>query len=338
MSVTTDGFITDIKDLENKLLTLPENERPLLTKYQRLRYELNGTETSLEVKKEGVGIISWSTRGQLGVGSTIKATTGFQASGYSHPEMVTIFKNVMQSDKKEFEFVVKRLRGAKDIYTKGGHVQSIYKDQKFRMYYDNRRQIIEPRTLNGLEKFDVLLDSAPHVDCDNALRARYVSRYPITSKYNKQNSTPSVKTTYKNYLEIGIRNFIKAYVSKEPMFGLTGTEFKSSTDLISFITEFYSSKENYIRGLLKIKLSRQSIWNLKHRSLIWRPIPHTPENMAFTEYVKRRITYFQTADFIKPMYPSTIPTSTISTTIIPLSPTHPRNTFFNKPHPPLAWV
>jgi hypothetical protein len=40
VSVTTDGFITDIEDLENKLLNLPQNDIILLNKYRTLRYEL----------------------------------------------------------------------------------------------------------------------------------------------------------------------------------------------------------------------------------------------------------------------------------------------------------
>jgi hypothetical protein len=59
VSVTTDGFITDIEELEKRLLALPETERPLLTRYRSLRQELGGKdESALELKKNGVGIIS----------------------------------------------------------------------------------------------------------------------------------------------------------------------------------------------------------------------------------------------------------------------------------------
>lgn len=102
--------------------------------------------------------MSWSTRGHLGIGSFIKATTGFQSTGYDHPDLVSLFKKVLKSDSKQLEFIAKRLRGAKDIFTHGGHVQSIYKDQKFRLLHDSRRQITEPENFVLSNK---LLDSKP---------------------------------------------------------------------------------------------------------------------------------------------------------------------------------
>jgi hypothetical protein len=72
---------------------------------------------------------------------------------------------------------------------------------------------------------------------------RYVSKFPFTLTFNKQNSLRSTNT-YRSLLEIGVRNFIKGYVAKQPMFGLAGTEFKTSSELISFLTEFISSLDN----------------------------------------------------------------------------------------------
>jgi hypothetical protein len=85
---------------------------------------------ALEVKQQGKGIINWTTRGQLGVESKIKATTGFKAYDYDHSELVTYFKNVLKSSEKYFEFSLKRLRSAKDIFKRGGHVVPILKNQK----------------------------------------------------------------------------------------------------------------------------------------------------------------------------------------------------------------
>lgn len=44
---------------------------------------------------------------------------------------------------------MKRIRSAKDIFNKGGHVTPVFKDQKIIMYHDNRRQIIEPEDFKG---------------------------------------------------------------------------------------------------------------------------------------------------------------------------------------------
>jgi hypothetical protein len=60
VSVTTDGFITDLELLEEKILSLPLEHRPLLTKYRSLRRDIagQGEESALEVKKSGKGTIS----------------------------------------------------------------------------------------------------------------------------------------------------------------------------------------------------------------------------------------------------------------------------------------
>jgi hypothetical protein len=72
------------------------------------------------------------------------AATGFQRQGYERSELVTLFKGILKSSEKVFEFTRKSLRGAKDIFNKGGHVTTVLKDQSFRLLYDNRRKIIEP--------------------------------------------------------------------------------------------------------------------------------------------------------------------------------------------------
>ena len=64
VSVTTDGFLTNITDLENKLLQLPTNDTPLLRKYRSLRESLTTFEgveptvEALEIKTKGIGMIS----------------------------------------------------------------------------------------------------------------------------------------------------------------------------------------------------------------------------------------------------------------------------------------
>lgn len=263
VSVTTDGFITDVANLELKLLSLPEFDRPLFTKYRELRKDLagEGKEDALEVKKEGKGILSWTTRGQVGIESTIKATTGFQTNDLKHTEVVKMFKEVLKSSKKHFEFVQKRLRGAKDIYLKGGHVTTEYKDQKFRMFHDNRREIIEPLDFKGFDVSEVLFDSAPLVNIEQAKKQRFISKFPFNSTYSKFDSK-RVGSRYKSFLEIGVRNFIKGCVANESFFGLKGDEFKTYGELIAFIYDFKSTKA------VSLKLTKQSISNLKHRKLV----------------------------------------------------------------------
>lgn len=145
VSVTTDGFLTNITDLENKLLQLPTNDTPLLRKYRSLRESLTTFEgveptvEALEIKTKGIGMISWTTRGQMGIEGKNIATTGFKKAGYEKTELFNIFKETLKSKNKIFEYTRKTLRSAKDIFDYGGHVTSTFKDQFFRLYHDNRR-------------------------------------------------------------------------------------------------------------------------------------------------------------------------------------------------------
>jgi len=61
VSVTTDGFITNIPDLETKLMNLKEEEIPLLSLYRQLRSNLSedpNNHYALEVKHTSTGIVS----------------------------------------------------------------------------------------------------------------------------------------------------------------------------------------------------------------------------------------------------------------------------------------
>jgi hypothetical protein len=89
VSVTTVGFITDISNLEEKLMGLNNNNLNLLKVYRSLRKKLTYTKTefevvsderALEVKNvDSVGLASCKTRGQLGITEGgISAATGFQ--------------------------------------------------------------------------------------------------------------------------------------------------------------------------------------------------------------------------------------------------------------------
>ena len=294
VSVTTDGFITDLDDLETKLLTLQEDKTVLLRKYRSLRRNISGDASALEIKSCGEGVISWTTRGQMGINSKIVATTGFQRGGYEKKELVELFKNTLSSANKFFEFTTWGLRSAKDIFEKGGHVIDVRKDQIFRLFHDGRRSMVEPRWLKKSKNFwdmsKILLDSKPLVDCNECKTLRFISKFPITLPYNKQNTNRS-KSIYKTKLEVGVRCFIKAYYSTNETFGLRRDEFKRMRDLITFI---YGHKPT--KG---VKISMSSISNLKNRKLVWKPVPNTDENLAFAEYIHHHLPHFQKDKFLK---------------------------------------
>lgn len=290
VSVTTDGFITNLPGLEERLMKLSHDEIPLLTLYRELRHELSEISDSLEIKHSGKGIISWTTRGQMGIESGIKATTGFQSAGYTKDELVKILKDTLKGKNKDFEYTRTSLRSAKDIFKKGGHVTPKLSDQKFRLLYDNRRQIQEPEGFTGFDLSNVLLDSTPLQSSLVCKQMRYMSKMTYILPYNKNTSRRRV-SVYKSYLEVGVRNFIKGYLSSEPCFGLLGHEFKFMKHLISFINGFESTKD--------LKISLTSISNLKHRRIIIKPVPQTKENKAFAQYVKSRLPHFDVSSFLK---------------------------------------
>jgi len=154
---------------------------------------------------------------------------GFHRGGYAKPELITLLKkqqtktkNTLKSNEKFFEYTRKSLRSAKDILNKGGNVTTILKDQSFRLFHDNKRRIIEPKWCDDFYLFDLsnnLLDSDPFNDinhCKNKQKQnkklRNLSNFPITLPFN--NNTNISKSTYKSNIELGVRNFIKAYYSK----------------------------------------------------------------------------------------------------------------------------
>jgi hypothetical protein len=71
-----------------------------------------------------------------------------------------VFMGILDSgDLTSFEYIQNSLRSAKDLYLDGGQVTKILKDQSFKMLFDNKRKIVEPK-----KPFDItkgLLDSVP---------------------------------------------------------------------------------------------------------------------------------------------------------------------------------
>jgi hypothetical protein len=93
------------------------------------------------------------------MGSSIKATTGFQSQGIDRSTMVEEFQKSLDTPEKHFDFIQSSLRHANEIYKKGGHVIMVYADREFKLVYDNRRQIDLEDTLN--DPLNKMLKSLP---------------------------------------------------------------------------------------------------------------------------------------------------------------------------------
>ena len=126
----------------------------------------------------------------------------------------------------------------------------------FRLHFDNKRIIFDKESVNIFD-FDFsnrLLDSKPVKDIKNCANLRNISKILKTRTYQKH-SNIQWGNTYNKFIDLAIRNFIKAVLACPPLFNLT--PFLNYQEIIDFIKEFDHS----------IKISKQKISNLKSRKI-----------------------------------------------------------------------
>jgi len=301
VSATTDGFITDIGNLEEVILNKPENKFSffkenkfsIFKEFKNMRKLLSDNDLGLELKHEGIGIISWTTRGQFGKDAGIKASTGFQTKDLNNEELDILFKDTMNSKDKKIMFIQKSLRSALDIYKQGGHVTPVFKDRIFRMHYDNRRTIIIPKDLE--EKFkentvidytNILLDSEPIDNVKMCDFYRYFDGLCKKTIYHKNSSPNGLKSIYKSYLELAIRNFLKGLMKNR--YNLDHNAFNSYKDLIDYIKLYdcsYNITPNYLSQLKRRDL------------LINKSVIKTKETLDFVKFIKEKFPNFDEESF-----------------------------------------
>ena len=205
--------------------------------------------------------------------------------------MVESFKTILKKKDKSFEFTLATVRSAKDIYKKGGHVTSICRDQKLRLQFDNRRVVQEPKKFEGFDMSQNLFDTLPHKNIVDCSKKRFLSKFIYTRPYLKSITSGTTKAKYKSKIEVGVRNFVRGYLAKDPLFGLKGNEFKFYRDIINFIIGCDHTKE--------VKISKQTISYLKNKQILLRPVPRNRENLALAQYIKEKIPYFDITSFLK---------------------------------------
>jgi hypothetical protein len=212
---TTDGFVCDIPDLENKLLEFFQKdnfyEDSLLKIYRDSRELLtNGKDPrALEVKTSTIGIIQWSTRGQLSYNhedpslengpypQSISAMTGFQKFHYDHNTIRERVVNAMSIDNKIF-FLQKRLTGARDF----AQVSYISALRIFRTVFDSKRAIMT-------RSDTTMLDTLPWVDASQALLTRSLMRLNNNSIYSEKYSRAVIYSTSSDSREELLKYFVR---------------------------------------------------------------------------------------------------------------------------------
>lgn len=150
-------------------------------------------------------------------------------------KLEVILKNAFNGD-KQIDFISTSLRSALDIYKEGGHVTRVYRDQRFRLNFDGRREVIVPDDIRkgiyeGVLDWDgILLDSNPVKDPEQSRFYRSVSSLNKSVVYQKTTTAGSSSSKYKDRSELAYRNFIKAYYSGN--FGIEN-EFPTIQSLIN---------------------------------------------------------------------------------------------------------
>jgi hypothetical protein len=206
------------------------------------------------------------------------AATGFQKGLYSMIELEKLLKDTMNSKNKEIVYLNHRLRSSLDVFKHGGHVTSVYKDQVFRLFYDNKRVIQE-----GGGDF---LDSKPVQDIDQAELLRFLGKLPRKTMYEKNTtSVNSYKNTYKNTIDVVARNFIRNYLSGD--LNLDNKYFKNYTELAEFVNNFDNS----------LKITPNIIAQLKRRPARPKIILKDSRSEKFVKYISEKFPSFNGSKF-----------------------------------------
>lgn len=252
--------------------------------YCQTRAKLSGNPDGLELKNSGVGILSWKTRGQYSLNAKISAASGLQMKSLkkSLTETNDYFKMILNNPEKTIHYLSFSLRSASEIYKNGGHVSDIYKDQSYSMYYDNKRRMCDE--LFSKPEFH---DSLPLTNINEAKVYRLYSKHGSKSSYERTLPQQSSKR-YKSYLELGVRNFVKALYKND--LKLTSSVFKNYDDLISFIEAFNIHDKKY-------SINANTLSHLKRRQNTRVSVPKTSETIDFVAHIKTIFPMFDEKGF-----------------------------------------
>jgi hypothetical protein len=234
---TTDGFVCDIPDLEKKLLELYKKDNfndSFLQDYRNTRDVLtHGKDPSgLEIKTSTIGIVQWSTRGQLSFDHTdpslqnnqvpIAAMTGCQKFQFNHNTIRDEVVNAMSLNNKIF-FLQKRLTGARDFK----QVSYISALRQFRTLFDSKRLIIS-------SSLNTMLDTKPWFSAAEALLTRFTMKKFYNSVYSEKYSRQVIYSTSYNSREETLKFFIRlilGYWDFEP-------SLEQKYALVEFVQQF----------------------------------------------------------------------------------------------------
>ena len=209
-SATTDGFVCDIENLEQKLLKYFEDIKykdSFLARYRHIRLLLSGDPSALEIKTTVKGLIQWTTRGQHSIIAPnnvhIAAMTGFQKHQFNAKELIVMLENALENG-NSLLFLQKRLSGALENYKYDKQVSMISGLRNFRTVFDSKRSIINSTA--------PLLDTAPFKSLDEARLNRTLMNTLRTGIYSDKFSLPN--TLAANTATSDFLNYIMIFFNK----------------------------------------------------------------------------------------------------------------------------
>jgi hypothetical protein len=177
------------------------------------------------------------------------------------------------------------LRTATEIYKKGGNVTMIYRDQLFRMHFDNRR-VLKWKTTTPYS-IEQLLDSNPLSTIEKGSNLRYISAMHKKKLYGKYTSVVKKVNKYDNKEEIAVRNFIKGLLTVPPLYNLPPNAFISSVEIINFIKAYNP----------ELKYNAMNISRYKNRDVKLLKVIKSKETESFVNYVKAKFKDFDEKSF-----------------------------------------
>ena len=210
ISCTTDGFISAKKDLDKQ--TVMENDVFSLY-YYNTRKALTGVGALLELKcKETEGVISWRTRGQLGLSGDIKALTGYQRNEPIERTIDIVNKSFFRS--KQIPFIQKSLRSAKEIYQCGGHCTLKLTERNFNLKFDNRRIVLESE-----KEYH---ETRPYQEKTSCIQSRLISNFG-SARYSLYSPISSTQCKGDAYLSLLRRMLVRLLKNDSVLIGVVLT-------------------------------------------------------------------------------------------------------------------
>jgi len=321
-AVTTDGFVTNIPNLENKILNLFEDlnyNNSFLQDYRDMRFELSKNPEALEIKTSVKGLIQWTTRGQISIDNSkikIAAMTGYQKYHFSHQENINIITNSLENDNKIF-YLQKRLTGALDSYKKGKQVSMVSHISCFKTIFDTKRKIIH--TDDKLMKY-----SNPYKKVNESLLERTLLKCFSQSVYSDSLTMKSSFVSSLSVIDETLKYFIRDYINyynndfdhKEILSIIEDSKvFLNDLPYWNKIKRYFLNNDLIYKMINSIVLRKGVIqnglseyaYNKPVIEAIIKTLSNKSYSISFINFVKRRLNYQNKPTFSPPVLPSPSP-------------------------------